>query len=227
MEVNMEQFGTLLQGLASLAWPIIFALILLGFRDSIKEVLSSAKSRKFTIKVAGNELTMEEASEQQRALIRDLQTQVADIQRHLKDYAPSVLSSEPSIMEKALHDTVKSILWVDDNPRNNSFLIESLQSGGFEVVLAVSTADALAKFKAGRFDRVISDMGRTESGQHNAIAGLELTRKIREIDGNVPIIIYTTSRAVRAYRVEALSAGANEITASPTVLMNALEFEIS
>jgi hypothetical protein len=49
MEVNMEQFGTLLQGLASLAWPIIFALILLGFRDSIKEVLSSAKSRKFTI----------------------------------------------------------------------------------------------------------------------------------------------------------------------------------
>jgi alkaline phosphatase len=63
MEVNVEQFGTLLQGLASLAWPIIFALILLGFRDSIKEVLSSAKSRKFTIKVAGNELTMEEAPE--------------------------------------------------------------------------------------------------------------------------------------------------------------------
>jgi hypothetical protein len=54
MEANMEQFGTLLQGLASLAWPIIFALILLGFRDSIKEVLSSAKSRKFTIELLHN-----------------------------------------------------------------------------------------------------------------------------------------------------------------------------
>jgi CheY-like chemotaxis protein len=74
---------------------------------------------------------------------------------------------------------------------------------------------------------VKDEMGRTESGQYNAIAGLELTKKIREIDGNVPIIIYTTSRAVRAYRAEALRAGANEITASPTVLLNALELEIS
>jgi len=223
----MEQVGTLLRGLASLAWPIIFALILFIFRDSIKDVLASAKSRKFTIKVAGNELTMEEASEQQRALISDLQRQIADIQKYLKDYEPAESKDELGPVQEVPVAAVKSILWVDDKPRNNAYLIESLIESGYEVVTALSTVDGLSKFRAGNFGRVISDMGRTESGQYNPIAGLELVNKIRESGSNVPIIIFTSSRAVGSYRQEALGAGANEITASPTVLMNALDLVLN
>jgi hypothetical protein len=60
----MESLSTLLSSLASLAWPAIFAVVIFKFSEPLKKLIESAQGRKFTLKVAGNELTMEEASEQ-------------------------------------------------------------------------------------------------------------------------------------------------------------------
>lgn len=218
----MEQVGTLLQGLASLAWPLIVAAILFGFRGAIKTVLESAKSRKFTVKVGGNELTMEEASEQQRLLISDLQSQIVTIQKTLDSLTPAPTRSTPTVVEDK-EEPVKSILWVDDKPRNNATLIENLSELGIRVVTALSTAEAMATFETGRFDRVISDLGRTEGGTYVRFAGLDLTKQIRAVDRTVPIIIYSSARAAQTYKQEALAAGATAITSSPTALINELQ----
>ncbi|MBI5292551.1 MAG: response regulator [Chloroflexi bacterium] len=222
----MENLGTILQGVASLAWPLLIAFILISFRASIKNVLDSARSRKFILKVGNNELTMEEASEQQRILVSDLQKQVVAIQESLKmltQAQPSgTLASEvpPTIPKPS---AVNSILWVDDNPKNNAYLTESLSELGIEVITALSTAEALEKFRSRKFDRVITDLGRKEGWRYNSTAGIELVKEIRKIDRDVPIVIYTSNDSVESNRLLAKAAGANEITASPTALLNTLQ----
>jgi CheY-like chemotaxis protein len=217
----MENASKLIQALAYIAWPLIVAFLLIRFGSVIKSVLASAERRKFTFKVAGNELSMEEASEQQRVLINDLQKQVVEIQKRLEVSQLTPTKAEVKRIENAL-PKVKSILWADDNPKNNSFLIANLSELGVEVDTALSTSEALSKFESKKYDRVISDMGRKETGKYNQTAGLDLTRQIRSIDNDVPILIYCSSRAAQEFRNEALAAGANEITSSPTVLLNAL-----
>ena len=69
----MEPLAKLLSALASLAWPVIFVVLIFVFFDPLKKLIESARGRKFTIKVAGNELTMEEASEIQRQTVSDIQ----------------------------------------------------------------------------------------------------------------------------------------------------------
>jgi CheY-like chemotaxis protein len=218
----MDQMGTLIQAIAALAWPLIVIIILISFRDVVKAVLDSAKWRKFTIKVGGNELTMEEANEQQRQLISDLQKQIVDIKKTLDAFTATRQVKETESVGMTT-DKVKSILWVDDVPRNNATLVETLSNIGIDVVTATSTAEAVAKFESKKFDRIISDMGRNESGQYNRTAGISLINQIRSIDRNIPIVIYSSSRTAQTYRQEALAAGANEITSSAMTLLNALQ----
>jgi CheY-like chemotaxis protein len=220
----MEKLATLLHAIASLAWPLIVALIVFYFRGIIRTVLESAKSRKFTVKVAGNELTMDEANEQQRVIISDLQKQIVNIQNTV-----GLMLGEPAPMPKSLEskpEEVKTVLWVDDNPKNNSYLIANLSESGVEIITALSTSEALSKFTSRRIDRVISDMGRREGIKYNQTAGLDLIRQIRAMDPNVPILIYCSRRAAQTYEQEAKSAGANVITSSPSVLLNALRLGI-
>jgi CheY-like chemotaxis protein len=218
----MEDITKLIHAIASVAWPLIVVFIIILFSGGIRQVLESAKGRKFTLKVAGNELTMDEVSEQQRALITDLQKQIIEVQKRLEMSVLAPTKGAVKQIENAL-PIVRSILWVDDNPRNNAYTIASLSEQGIQVDTALSTSEGLAKFGARRYDRIISDMARTESGQYNRTAGLDLVRQIRAIDKDIPIVIYSSVRSNQEYRKEALAAGANEMTSSTTVLLNALK----
>lgn len=62
----MDHLAKLFSATASLAWPLMLGVLLFRLDGPIRTLVESARGRKFTIKVAGNELTMEEASEQQR-----------------------------------------------------------------------------------------------------------------------------------------------------------------
>jgi CheY-like chemotaxis protein len=220
----MENIPDILQGVAALTWPIIIIIVILLFRANVRELIESAKSRKFTVKVAGNELTMDEISEQQRNLISDLQEQLVELQKQVDSIVKSEQTmSLPTAKEAEEAPSVANhILWVDDNPKNNAFLIESFEGQGISVVTATSTEDALRNFNRRIFDRVITDMGRLEGKQFNPQAGLELIRQIRLIDNEIPIIMYTSSRSAREQRSVVLDAGATNITASPTELLNSL-----
>jgi CheY-like chemotaxis protein len=207
----VENVAKLITALAALAWPLVFAVLLLKLFEPIRALVESARARKFTIKVAGNELTMEEASEQQRVLLTDLQNKLAQFERGLapQEARPALLEQKPS---------GKRILWVDDRPKNNSFLVASLEDRGVHVDTALSTEAGLEALKNGRYDAVISDMGRPEGEK----AGIDLARKMKTVAPGVPIFIYCGKWGATHLREEALAAGVTQITSSGSSLMAAL-----
>jgi CheY-like chemotaxis protein len=210
----MDDTAKLISAIASLAWPLVLAVLLYKLFGPIRSLVESARARKFTLKVAGNELTMEEVSEQQRVIISDLQTKVADLEKRAIAASPG--ASAPLEGGPPLH--AKRILWVDDNPRNNSFLVATLEERGAKVDIAFTTEEGLAKFKKQPYDVVLSDMGRPEGPK----AGIDLTRKLKALSPETPVFIYCGSWAARNLRSEALGAGVSEITSSASSLLAAL-----
>lgn len=208
----MDELAKLISALASLAWPAVFAVLLVKLFGPIRALVESARARKFTIKVAGNELTMEEASEQQRVLLTDVQNKLAQLEKQLTTGVSARLAStDPK-------PTGKRILWVDDKPKNNSFLVASLEERGARVETALSTDEGLEKLKRERYDVVVSDMGRPEGDR----AGIDLAERMKRIAPGIPIYIYCGRWAAANLREEALAAGVSEITASGSTLIAAL-----
>ena len=209
----MESLAKLISALSSLAWPTLFGILLYKFYQPLKSLIESARSRKFIIKVAGNELTMEEASEQQRVIVTDIQSKLAEVEKRLASMQAITLSTEPTNNIKN-----KLILWVDDIPKNNSYLVAALQEKGHTVDIALSTDEAVRKFTSRSYDIVISDMGRPEDGK----AGISLAKKIRSLGSSVPFYIFCGGWASKNLRDEALSEGVTDITSSGTTLLSKL-----
>jgi len=209
----MEPLAKVLSALASLAWPAIFAVVIFIFFEPLKKLIESARGRKFTIKVAGNELTMEEASEIQRQTLTDIQSKLAELEKQLSTSAPRTF-----LLESTPSRSSKRILWVDDRPKNNSYLVASLEERGAKVDVAVNTEEGIEKFKALPYDIVLSDMGRPESDK----AGIDLVKRIRQLNPRVPFFIFCDGWAARNLREEALAAGVTEITSSGTTLLSQL-----
>jgi CheY-like chemotaxis protein len=209
----MDELAKLITAVASLAWPMVFAVVLYKLFEPIRSIVASALGRKFTIKIAGNELTMEEVSEQQRSIVNDLQRKVAELENRVGSM-PNASSTKNLVVGQS----AKRILWVDDSPRNNSLFAAALEERGARVDIALSTEDGLMKFKKQPYDIVLSDMGRPEGEK----AGIDLTTRLKAINPAIPIFIFCGSWAARNLRAEALSAGASEITSSGTTLLAAL-----
>jgi CheY-like chemotaxis protein len=107
-----------------------------------------------------------------------------------------------------------SILWVDDYPSNNAFLIEQFQKDGIEVKLALSTNEGLKELLGESFDMIITDLGRKENGRDNPFAGLEFIKQVRDKNNNAPILVYAGDRGMQN-QSKLLKAGATKVTQSP------------
>jgi len=177
-----------------------------------------------TILVGGAELTLTEVSQQSRILLADLQDQILNIQKAVPSAVPP--TSPEDAVRRAGPPNVRSILWVDDNPKNNSFIVERLTNRGIQVTQVLSTNEALSLMKTRSYDRVISDMGRQESGGYNTSAGLDLIRAMRDAGDETPIAFFCSRSAVSTYGREAMQLGAKATTSSSTELLQALEIEL-
>jgi CheY-like chemotaxis protein len=210
----MEQVTKLIEAVVDLAWPAILLFVILKFEPGVRSIIESARWRKFTLKVGGQELTMEEINDQQRRLIADLQTQVATLQ------ATAPPENSPGKGEaKAIGDlspTQRAVLWVDDNPKNNSFIVQTLRDRGINVDVELSTDEGMQRFRSGRYGIIVSDMGREENGRYYPEAGIELLKKVRERDQSIAFIIYCSAKKAHDYRDQAFQYGATDITGSPT-----------
>ena len=181
---------------------------------------------------------MEELSNQQNAMIADLQKQVGALNRVIGELtlnaqvatqedighllpAESASPAPKPVMEQPA--SAYAVLWVDDHPENNALLIEQLQQNGVRVDLAKSTTEALAYLRRRRYGAILSDMGRTENGTDVPDAGMRLLRAVVDSGMNIPVLFYTGSFAASAYGEEATAAGATVITSSPTVLFEHLQ----
>jgi CheY-like chemotaxis protein len=201
----------LFAAIGHLAWPALVLFLLLRFSGAIGKVVDSAARRKFSLKIAGNELSMEEFSEQQIKLLGDLQAKVDA----LEGQVPTPATQPEAVTETEPTREGKRLLWVDDNPRNNSYLVALLEERGDRVDIALSTNEALRMFSGAKYDAIVSDMGRPESDH----AGIELARKLRLMDRRIPIFIFCGSWAARNLATEALQSGVNYITSSSSQLL--------
>ncbi|WP_263355978.1 response regulator [Acidicapsa ligni] len=236
----MDAIQKLIQAISSLLWPLITIGLLLSFRPAIAAIIESAKSRKFTLKIGGQELTMEEANQVQQNLIADLQARVTEIQKELAGSGNPVFSESPvlpglvapaasSNVERIASETaaeprrISRILWVDDNPKNNSYFIQRLTDRGVHVDLAESTSAGIKLFSSESYDYIISDMGRRDGLNYRSTAGIELLRLIRDKSKTVPFVFFSSASAMQAHGAEALSLGATAFTSSPTELFGMLD----
>ncbi|MGB2866522.1 MAG: response regulator [Sedimentisphaerales bacterium] len=220
----MDNWAKLVEALAALVWPLLVIVVVLRFAPAMRALIESAKSRRFTVKLGGQELTMDEVSEQQGNLIADLQAQVAALREAVGvDNLPSRPTDSPA---DAAGRTAPVVLWVDDQPKNNSYFVQQLTSGGIDVHLALSTAEGLQRFEGGNYRLVVSDIGRKEEGEYRRRAGLQLLSAIRSVNDKVPVALYTSSRGAREHSREATDLGATLVTSSPTELANLLRISL-
>ena len=102
----------------------------------------------------------------------------------------------------------KKILVVDDELKMRRILQMALQEDGHSVTLAENGKQALEKISGLPFHLVIADM------KMPAMGGMELLKKIKELDEKLPVIIMTAYGTV-ATAVEAMKHGACDYILKP------------
>lgn len=219
----MDNISKLIQSISSLLWPIIGFIILWNLRESLKSIIDSAKGRKFTVKIGGQELTMDQASEIQANEITELRNQIIAIQQSLEANQKVVSSGTPLSSNKVIPTGLRRILWVDDKPKNNSYLISALNSSGYTVDLARTTEEGLRMTARNSYGLIISDMGRDENGAYVLEAGLELLKKLRATNIQTPYVVYTTPNGVRNYNDQIKALGGLSAISSSTALYSLIQ----
>jgi CheY-like chemotaxis protein len=112
----------------------------------------------------------------------------------------------------------RSILWVDDNPKNNEIPVQVLKALQATVVQALSTRQALAQLKARKFDAIVSDMGRREG----MLEGYALLHEVRRMGLTIPYFIFAAGGSAPENVAMAHDRGANGSTSRPTELLEQL-----
>jgi two-component system KDP operon response regulator KdpE len=102
---------------------------------------------------------------------------------------------------------LKRILVVDDERQITRMLRASLQSSGYEVLVASNGEEAYARFETERPDLIITDLAMPE------MTGLDLTRAVRRL-AQTPIIVLSV-RDTDVMKVTALDEGADDYLTKP------------
>src|SRR3981081_2530066 len=108
---------------------------------------------------------------------------------------------------------VPRVLIADDQPEILSALSLICSAEGFSVATAQSPSALLAKLGKEDFDLALIDMNYHERTQTGA-EGLDLLKKIREVDPSIPVIVMTAFSSVQL-AVEALQLGAKDFIQKP------------
>lgn len=223
--ITMQHMAEVFQGVAALLWPLLALFVVIRFAPAVAGIIDSAKRRGFTLRVGGQELSMQEVSDQQTSLIADLQKQVAALMATIgvEPDRAAVSGEDETLAEDQLPPPAglgpSRVLWVDDEPKNNSVLVESLNNAGVQVDIASSTGEAMGKLRHRDYRLVVTDIGRHEGTRYNESAGIELVEAVRTARPAMPVAVYTTVNGVRYRGEEARQLGASLVTSSATELI--------
>jgi CheY-like chemotaxis protein len=101
----------------------------------------------------------------------------------------------------------RRLLWVDDNPENNTFVRQAFETAGLQVTIALSTQEAFEELSKRKFGVIISDMGRREGKQE----GYVLLERLRGGGNHVPLFFYAGSNDP-AHKLETQKRGGQGCT---------------
>jgi len=198
---------------SALVWPLALLVLVLALRAPIAALLSRETVK---LSVAGVEISVADAARRANADLVKLQERVAELESRLElDEEAWAEAGGPSpTPDAAVARTPSrsfSILWVDDHPANNAFLVSRLEEEGLRVRGERTTADAMRALGQEPLDVVVTDLGREEEGRRNAMAGLDLIRAMRAAGHGQPVMVYAGVRALE-HREALQSAGAEVVT---------------
>jgi len=224
----------IIEAIGSLLWPLLVAVLLIRVLPHVPSLVAelrrAMRTRAFTVKVGGAELTVEEATEQLRRQVTDLQTHMAVqlAERGEPGGAAPATAEEAAAPAPAPGQGRPTILWVDDQPGDHTLELAKLRDDGVEVLLARSTAEAMDVLSLRRgVQAIVTDLVRSEDGEFRSHAGLALLRQLKEAEQDQPVLVFTDGRRAELDRQDALDAGATLVTASPVDLFAALRRVLS
>ncbi|WP_266171124.1 ATP-binding protein [Dyella subtropica] len=116
-----------------------------------------------------------------------------------------------SVLEPNNHHGRSRILLVDDNPANRALAQQQLELLGYAVETAEHGAAALARWGAGRYDIVLTDVNMP------VMNGYDLTRSLRHRGATLPILAFTASTE-QEERLRCERAGVTELLLKPLSL---------
>jgi CheY-like chemotaxis protein len=226
LRVEVEGISKLLDALAKLLgvliWPATICYILVRFKTSIGDFISSIGEA--TFKGAGFEASIKKRqNEVAGALAGALAaTSAAGSEHSGEDGTPhdaaSAARDAVQIASGVDARTIRQVegsrvLWVDDRPDNNNYERQSLEAIGVKFTISTSTEDAMKKLGTQKFNAIISDMGRPPDPR----AGYTLLESLRASGDRTPFIIYAGSRSPE-HQEEARRRGAVGCTNRATEL---------
>lgn len=215
-----ETLTALAAFLEAIGWPIVAGVTIFSLRRPIARAVASG--RQVTMNLAGQEISIGAAAEQQAEHISDLIDKVSLLDNRLvalegdTDIA-TAFTDEPTYPDK-------KILWVDDSPSNNLQLASALLKLGITVDIAIDTAHASEKLTTQSYDAIVSDMSRPGDER----AGITLAKQVRAGEApDVPYYIFCGGWAATNLRDEALQAGVTRVTSSGTQLVSLLRDKLT
>lgn len=104
------------------------------------------------------------------------------------------------------HD--KRVLWVDDNPENNYYIIQLLNNSGIITDTVTSTDKAITQLQKRNYDLVISDMDRNGIPDE----GITLLKQINKKHLCIPVVFFTSANSMSKYSNIAYLEGAVYLT---------------
>jgi CheY-like chemotaxis protein len=189
----VKLFDAITKLLNVLIWPAIILFILIRFGRELRDFFSSLGE--LSLKGAGFEASLKRKQAEVVAALSAAAASKPDGDKTRESVAKEAMIAADVVADfvtpRAIRRASRStVLWVDDNPNNNSYERQALEALGVSFVLAISTDEALKKISRQRFDAIISDMGRPPDSR----AGYTLLDKLRSNGDQTPFIIYASSR---------------------------------
>ncbi|UIJ71285.1 response regulator [Aurantimonas sp. HBX-1] len=199
--------------LSTVTVSIAVIYIIHSFKRQIDSILTGSH---VNLKFFGQEISVQRATERIGESVAELQAKIAELQStEVNNITTGSVSDSPPASPTTRK---KRILWVDDYPSNNAFIVNNLKGRNFDVDISIDTEDALNRFESLDYSMIVTDLGRKERGINNPLAGFELIKKVRNINANIPILVFAGSRGVEM-RDDLISAGATDVTSSGIEVM--------
>lgn len=243
--------GALLGGIAALLWPLLLVVVVLVLRRQIRDIADSVGRRGGSVKLAGFEVTIAEATAQQQSLIADLQVQLGGLHDRVvagtelagtsppvdaplappSDPLPPVAAPDATPIPGAFADVVPSAIVAGRAPPVN---LSVLWVDGHPESSAALQAAIIAwgvrltnvPSVAAALDYVTAHEGAVVVTRMNVGgeggAAIDLAARARSIDPLVTVAVFGTPQGIARRGAEALAAGAAFVTASPAELIRFL-----
>ncbi len=144
----VKLFDAITKLLNVLIWPAIILFILIRFGRELRDFFSSLGE--LSLKGAGFEASLKRKQAEVVAALSAAAASKPDGDKTRESVAKEAMIAADVVADfvtpRAIRRASRStVLWVDDNPNNNSYERQALEALGVSFVLAISTDEALKK----------------------------------------------------------------------------------